>query len=91
MLRRKTEGRPALKRGRPFVLPATAIHFVLFLAFFVTYGTLNFEAIFELFMLDKHGYGPEQVGAILTVVGFVALISCGLLSGAVTKWWSDLM
>ncbi len=74
--------RQALSRGSP-------IRFLLFLAFFVTFGTANFESIFGLFMLDKHGYGPEQVGAILTVVGFVALIGRGLLTGAVTKWWGE--
>jgi DHA1 family multidrug resistance protein-like MFS transporter len=74
--------RQALSKGSP-------IRFLLFMAFFVTFGTANFEAIFGLFMLDKHGYGPEQVGAILTVLGFVALIGRGLLTGAVTKWWGE--
>jgi DHA1 family multidrug resistance protein-like MFS transporter len=59
------------------------------MAFVVTFGTANFEAIFGLFALDKHGYGPEQVGAILTVVGFVALIGRGLLTGIVTKSWGE--
>jgi len=75
--------RQALSTGSP-------IRFMLFLAFFVTFGTANFESIFGLYMLDKHGYGPEQVGAILTVVGFVALIGRGLLTGVVTKWWGEL-
>jgi DHA1 family multidrug resistance protein-like MFS transporter len=74
--------RQALSKGSP-------IRFLLFMAFFVTFGTANFEAIFGLFMLDKHGYGPEQVGAILTVLGLVALIGRGLLTGAVTKWWGE--
>ncbi len=74
--------RQALSTGSP-------IRFMLFMAFFVTFGTANFESIFGLFMLDKHGYEPEQVGAILTVVGFVALIGRGLLTGAVTKWWGE--
>jgi DHA1 family multidrug resistance protein-like MFS transporter len=71
-----------LSKGSP-------IRFLLFMAFFATFGTANFESIFGLFMLDKHGYGPEQVGAILTVVGFVALIGRGLLTGVVTKWWGE--
>jgi MFS transporter, DHA1 family, multidrug resistance protein len=74
--------RQAVSKGSP-------IRFLLFLAFFVTFGTANFEAIFGLFMLDKHGYGPEQVGAILMLVGFVALIGRGLLTGALTKWWGE--
>jgi len=74
--------RQALSKGSP-------IRFLLFMAFFVTFGTANFEAIFGLFALDRHGYGPEQVGAILTVVGFVALIGRGLLTGIVTKSWGE--
>jgi len=74
--------RQAMSKGSP-------IRFLLFMAFFVTFGTANFEAIFGLFMLNKHGYGPEQVGAILTVVGFVALIGRGLLTGVATKWWGE--
>jgi DHA1 family multidrug resistance protein-like MFS transporter len=74
---------------RQALSPGSPIRFLLFLAFFVTFGTANFEAIFGLFMLDKHGYGPEQVGAILTVLGFAALIGRGLLTGAVTKWWGE--
>ena len=74
--------RQAVSKGSP-------IRFLLFLAFFVTFGTANFESIFGLFMLDRHAYGPEQVGAILAVVGFVALIGRGLLTGLVTKWWGE--
>jgi len=74
--------RQAVSKGSP-------IRSLLFLAFFVTFGTANFESIFGLFMLDRHAYGPEQVGAILAVVGFVALIGRGLLTGLVTKWWGE--
>ncbi|HSD82438.1 MAG TPA: MFS transporter, partial [Anaerolineae bacterium] len=74
--------RQALSTGSP-------IRFLLFMAFFATCGTANFESIYGLFMLDKHSYGPEQVGAILTVGGFVALIGRGVLTGLVTKWWGE--
>jgi len=56
------ELRRALATGSP-------IRFLLFLAFLGTFGTANFEAIFGLFMLERHGYGPEQVVGILTLVG----------------------
>ncbi|CAG0933396.1 Tetracycline resistance protein, class B [Thermoflexales bacterium] len=74
--------RQALSKGSP-------IRFLLFMAFFATFGTANFESIYGLFMLDRHGYGPEQVGAILTVGGFIALIGRGLLTGMATKWWGE--
>jgi len=62
------------------------IGFLLLLAFLATFGTSNFESVFGLYVLKKLGYGPEQVGGILTVVGVIALIGRGLLTGAVTKW-----
>ena len=74
--------RQAISKGSP-------IRFLLFLAFFVTFGTANFEAIFGLFMLDKHNYGPEQVGMILMLVGVIALLGRGLLTGVLTKWWGE--
>jgi DHA1 family multidrug resistance protein-like MFS transporter len=40
-------------------------------------------------MLRKLDYGPEQVGGILTVVGAIALIGRGLLTGFVTSHWGE--
>ena len=64
---------------------------VLFLlAFLATFGTSNFESIFGLYMLQVLDYGPEQIGAILTLVGVVALVSRGLLTGLVTRHWGEV-
>ncbi|HKZ86959.1 MAG TPA: MFS transporter [Anaerolineae bacterium] len=76
------ELRRALATGSP-------IRFLLFLAFLGTFGTANFEAIFGLFMLERHGYGPEQVVGILTLVGIVAVIGRGVLTGWLTQWWGE--
>lgn len=54
-----------------------------------TIGTSNFEAIFSLYALDVLGYGPEGVGAMLTVVGAVAVIGRGLLTGLATSRWGE--
>lgn len=62
---------------------------LLLLAFTGTIGTSNFEAIFSLYALDVLGYGPERVGVILTVVGGVAVIGRGLLTGLATRWWGE--
>jgi hypothetical protein len=40
-------------------------------------------------MLRKLDYGPEQVGGILTLVGAIALIGRGLLTGFVTGHWGE--
>ena len=65
------------------------IGFLLFLAFFVTLGTSNFEAIYSLYMVEKLNYSPERIGLILTVVGVIALVGRGLLTGAFTKHWGE--
>ena len=40
-------------------------------------------------MLEQLDYGPEQVGWILTLVGAIALIGRGLLTGVVTRHWGE--
>jgi len=65
------------------------IGLLLIIAFLATFGTSNFESVFGLYMLRKLNYGPEQVGGILTLVGAIALIGRGLLTGFVTGRWGE--
>jgi len=65
------------------------IGLLLLVAFLATFGTSNFESVFGLYMLRKLNYGPEQVGGILTLVGAIALIGRGLLTGFVTSHWGE--
>jgi MFS transporter, DHA1 family, multidrug resistance protein len=62
---------------------------LMLLVFAGTIGTSNFEAIFGLYALNVLGYGPDRVGAILMVVGFVAVIGRGLLTGLATSRWGE--
>jgi DHA1 family multidrug resistance protein-like MFS transporter len=62
---------------------------LLLLVFVGTIGTSNFESIFSLYAVDVLTYGPERVGAILTVVGFIAVIGRGILTGQATKRWGE--
>jgi DHA1 family multidrug resistance protein-like MFS transporter len=62
---------------------------LLLLAFLGTVGTSNFESIFSLYAVDVLEYGPERVGAVLTVIGFVAVIGRGLLTGLATRWLGE--
>jgi len=61
----------------------------LLIAFLATLGTSNFEAIFGLYALKKLDYAPEQVGGILTLIGVIALVGRGLLTGFVTEHWGE--
>lgn len=65
------------------------IGLLLLIAFLATFGTSNFESVFGLYMLRKLDYGPEQVGGILALVGAIALIGRGLLTGFVTEHWGE--
>jgi DHA1 family multidrug resistance protein-like MFS transporter len=65
------------------------IGLLLLIAFLATFGTSNFESVFGLYMLRKLDYGPEQVGGILTLVGAIALVGRGLLTGFVTGHWGE--
>ncbi len=61
------------------------VGFLLFLAFLVNFGLANFEGIFGLYTKQRYGYGPEQVGTIMTVVGLVSVIIQGVLTGPATR------
>jgi DHA1 family multidrug resistance protein-like MFS transporter len=62
---------------------------LLLTAFLATLGTSNFESIFSLYAVDRLAYGPERVGAILTVLGLVAVVGRGGLTGLVTRRWGE--
>ena len=67
------------------------IGFLLFLAFLVSFGLTNFEAIFGLYALERFDYGPQQVGTILTVIGLIFAVVQGGLTGPLTKRWGEVL
>jgi len=69
---------------------ASPIGMLLGLAFVATFGTSQFEAVFSLYMLQKLGYGPEQVGGILALVGVIALVGRGVLTGTLTRYFGEM-
>ncbi len=62
---------------------------LFFLAFFLSFGLTNFEAIFGLYVSAKFGFGPERVGVILMVVGVASTLGKGLLTGPMSKTFGD--
>ncbi|RPI58231.1 MAG: MFS transporter [Chloroflexi bacterium] len=62
---------------------------LLFMAFLVSFGLTNFQGIFGYYALKKFGYGTEEVGWILAVVGLVAAVAQGALTGPLTKRWGE--
>lgn len=73
----------------PWLALRSPIGSLLVLVFLGTFGTSNFESIFGLYALDVLGYGPEEVGVILTVAGVVTVIGRGVLTGLAARWWGE--
>ena len=59
--------------------------FMLFLAFLVNYALANFEGIFGLYADHRFGYGPQQVGSLMMVVGVVSAVVQFMLTGPATR------
>ncbi|MGQ9516605.1 MAG: MFS transporter, partial [Anaerolineae bacterium] len=66
------------------------IGYLLFLAFLLSFALTNFEAIFGLYALRRYGYGAEQVGMIMTVVGLTSALVQGILTGPATRRWGEV-
>ena len=66
------------------------IGILLVMAFLLSFGLTNFEAVFGLFSLEKHGYGPQRVGTVLTVIGLTSVLMQGVLTGPLTKRGGDV-
>jgi DHA1 family multidrug resistance protein-like MFS transporter len=62
---------------------------LLLMAFLVSFGLTNFQGIFGYYALKKFGYGTEEVGWILTVMGVVSAVTQGALTGPLTKRWGE--
>lgn len=68
---------------------SSPIGFLLFLAFLLSFAMTNFEAVFGLYTLEKFGYGPAQVGALLTFIGLTSALIQGALTGPLTRRWGE--
>jgi DHA1 family multidrug resistance protein-like MFS transporter len=62
---------------------------LLFMAFLVSFGLTIFEAVFGLYSLERFGYGPKEVGGLLTVIGFVSAAVQGGLTGLLTRRFGE--
>lgn len=66
------------------------IGMLLFMAFLVSFGLTNFESVFGLYSVETYGYGPQQVGGLLTFIGIVSAIVQGGLTGPFTRRWGEV-
>ncbi|MBS1252908.1 MAG: Tetracycline resistance protein, class C [Anaerolineales bacterium] len=67
----------------------TPVGTLFILTFISTGGLMIFANVFGLYGLERFGYGPDQVGIIMMVLGLVSALTQGLLAGPATKHWGD--
>lgn len=81
-------------RGPQLKLMWTALYgplgFLLFLAFLLTFGLTNFEAIFGLYSADRYNYTPRLVGILFMVIGITSAFVQGVLTGPLTRRWGEV-
>lgn len=87
--RRTAKGVRTVQLRRLWQALFSPIGLPLFILFLVSFGLANFEAVFGLYAALKFGYGPERVGAILSVIGIVTTLGKGALTGPLTRRWGD--
>ncbi len=68
---------------------SSAIGILLLMAFLVSFGAINFQAIFGLYAMEKFGFNPQQVGTILVVAAAVSAVIQGALTGPITRRWGE--
>jgi DHA1 family multidrug resistance protein-like MFS transporter len=71
-------------------LSSRPLGILLAMAFLVSFGLTCFQGIFGLYALERFAYGTEEVGWILAVVGIVAAVTQGVLTGPLTKRWGEV-
>lgn len=63
---------------------------VLFgLTFISTCGLMIFASIFGLYALERFGFGAQEVGVMMMVLGLVSAVAQGGMAGPLTRRWGD--
>jgi DHA1 family multidrug resistance protein-like MFS transporter len=63
---------------------------LLVMSFLITFGLTNFESVFGLYAVERYAYGPQQVGMVLTVIGLIAAIMQGGMTGPMTRRFGEV-
>ncbi len=66
------------------------IGLLLVMAFTITFGLTNFEAVFGLFAKERFGYGSAQVGGILMFIGVVSAAMQMGMTGPLTRRFGEV-
>jgi DHA1 family multidrug resistance protein-like MFS transporter len=64
---------------------------LLAVAFLLSFGMTNFEAVLGLYALERYGYGSGEVGTILMFLGIVSSAVQATLIGPLTRRFGDVL
>jgi len=64
---------------------------LLILTLVSTSGLMIFASVFGLYSLDKFGFGPDDIGVMMMVLGLVSALAQGIWVRPVIKRWGDAM
>ena len=65
------------------------IGILFILTFISTCGLMIYASVFGLYALERFGFGPQEVGVMMMVLGLASAISQGVLAGPLTRRWGD--
>jgi MFS transporter, DHA1 family, multidrug resistance protein len=68
---------------------SSPVGFLLILVFIMSFGLANFQSIFSYYALERYGYGPQEVGFIILIIGLIGTVVQGFGVGKMTKWFGD--
>lgn len=84
---------PNEKRENRFVVMKNAVMspvgFLLVLVFIMSFGLANFQSIFSYYALERYGYGPQEVGIIILIIGIIGTLVQGVGVGRATKIFGE--
>ncbi|WP_349254213.1 MFS transporter [Paenibacillus sp. RC67] len=75
---------------RQLVQSIKSPYFVLLLMVFaLTFGLMQFEAIFPLFVVQSYGFTTRDIALLLTVCSLIATVNQLVLTGKLTRWLGE--
>ncbi|MDF0726900.1 MFS transporter [Cytobacillus sp. S13-E01] len=67
----------------------SSVGFLLVLVFIMSLGLANFQSIFGYYSMERYGYGPQEVGVLILIIGLIGTIVQGGFVGRLTRRYGE--
>ena len=67
----------------------SSVGFLLVLVFIMSLGLANFQSIFGYYSMERYGYGPQEVGILILIIGLIGTIVQGGFVGRLTRRYGE--